>query len=92
MKLPQTSRDAYHSITLEQKKSMWAKIIKSLKKAPCGLTADQIASRLRVDHVVIARRMNELVDKKVVINTPVKRVTRTGRMAMVRMINKKYAA
>ena len=92
MKLPQTSRDAYHSITLEQKKSMWAKIVRSLKKSPAGLTADQIASRLRVPHVEVARRMNELVEKKVVINTPVTRKTRTGRKAIVRCLSKKWAA
>ena len=92
MKVPKTSKAAYDSISLESKKTQHARIIRSLKKAPCGLTADQIASRLRVDHVVIARRFSELVKAGVVINTPVTRKTRTGRKAIVRCLSKKWAA
>lgn len=86
-----TSIEAYKSITLESKSSMWSKIVTALKRNKTGLTADQLAEKLKVDHVQISRRMGELRKAGIVIDTPVRRKTRTGRRAIVRMISKKAA-
>jgi predicted transcriptional regulator len=92
MKVPKTSKLAYDSITLESKQSMWAKIIKVMRKNKTGLTNDEISKALKVDHVVIARRTPELVQAGIMYNTPVTRPTRTGRLAIVKMLRKKYQA
>lgn len=87
-----TSKLAYESITLDHKKTMWAKIVKALRRNKSGLNYDEIATRINAEPVQVARRMNELVQSGIVINSPVTRPTRTGRKAMVRLISKKYAA
>lgn len=87
-----TSIKAFQSISLESKKSTWSKIVKALKRRKAGATYDEIATLTGLEPVQVARRMNELVEAKIVINTPITRATRTGRKAMVRTLSKKYAA
>lgn len=91
-KIPKTSRLAFNSITLAQKQAMWAKIVKILRRLKAGANYDEIASKIGVEPVTVARRMAELVTAGIVINTPVTRPTRTGRQAMVRTLSKKWAA
>lgn len=81
-----TSLKAYQSITLESKQTQWAKITRCLAKHPDGLTYDEIARKIRHEPVQVARRMAELVNGKIIVNTKQTRPTRTGRAAMVRKI------
>ena len=92
MKPRKTSIAAYHSISLESKKTMWAKIIKVLKRHRNGLNYSEIAGKIGAEPVQVARRLNELVQAKVIENTKETRPTSSGRQAMVRKLNKRYAA
>lgn len=92
MKVRKTSKAAYQSITLDNKQAMWAKIIKALRQMKAGGNYDEIARKINVEPVKVARRLNELVTAGIVYNTPATRPTRTGRAAMVRQLNKKFAA
>ena len=87
-----TSIQAYQSLSLESKKTMWAKIIKTLKRNRSGLNYYEIAVRIGAEPVQVARRLNELVQAKLIENTKLTRPTATGRQAMVRRINKSIAA
>ena len=71
---------------------MWAKIIKTLKRNRSGLNYYEIAVRIGAEPVQVARRLNELVQAKLIENTKLTRPTGTGRQAVVRKLNKKYAA
>ena len=92
MKLQKTSIQAYHSLSLESKKTMWAKIIKVLKRHKNGLNYSEIAGKIGAEPVQVARRLNELVQAKVIENTKETRPTTSGRQAMVRRLNKRFAA
>ncbi len=85
-----TSLLAYDSVSLENKQYMWASIISALKKMKVGGNYCEIAAAIKAEPVTVARRMNELVQKKIVYNTTVTRPTRTGRQAMVRQLYKRY--
>lgn len=87
-----TSIQAYHSITLDNKKTMWAKIIKALRKMPKGGNFEQIAKAARLEPSKVWKRLPELVKAKIVVNTKDTRPTSSGRQAMVRVLSKKYAA
>ena len=87
-----TSIQAYHSLSLESKKTMWAKIIKVLKRHRNGLNYSEIAGKIGAEPVQVARRLNELVQAKLIENTRETRPTSSGRQAMVRKLNKRFAA
>ena len=91
-RIRKTSIQAYHSLTLDHKKTMWAKIIKVLKRHKNGLNYSEIAGKIGAEPVQVARRLNELVQSKILVNTTETRATTSGRQAMVRRLNKKYAA
>ena len=87
-----TSIQAYQSLTIDHKKTMWAKIIKALRKMPNGGNFEQIAKVARLEPAKVWKRLPELVQAKVIGNTKETRPTSSGRQAMVRKLNKKYAA
>ena len=87
-----TSIQAYQSLSLESKKTMWAKIIKVLKRHKNGLNYSEIAGKIGAEPVQVARRLNELVQAKLIENTKETRPTSSGRQAMVRKLNKRFAA
>jgi predicted transcriptional regulator len=86
--MKKTSKDAYNSITLDNKRSMWMRIIKALRSLKEGGNYDQIARKIKVEPVKVARRLNELVEAGIVVNTKNTTPTRTGRRAMVRKLKK----
>lgn len=87
-----TSIQAYHSLTIDHKKTMWAKIIKALRKMPNGGNFEQIAKVARLEPSKVWKRLPELVEAKVIENTKETRPTSSGRQAMVRKLNKRFAA
>lgn len=87
-----TSLDAYKSISLADKKAIWAKIILAAKKLPAGGTFEEIAKKAKLEPAKVWKRLPELVQAKIMFNTGSTRPTSSGRKAMVRQLYKKFAA
>ncbi len=91
MKVRKTSKAAYDSIK-DQRATMWGKIVKAAGKLPNGGNFEQIANKAGLRPDQVWKRLPELVDMKILVNTGETRPTSTGRKAMVRALNKAYAA
>lgn len=91
MKVRKTSKAAYDSIK-DQRATMWGKIVKAAGKLPNGGNFEQIASKAGLRPDQVWRRLSELVDAKIMINTGETSLTSSGHRAMVRKLNKAYAA
>lgn len=78
-----TSKQAYES--LPDQKTTYGKIIKALKRMPNGGHFEAIAKRAGLPAERVWKRLPELVDKKILVNSGTK-PTSTGRMAMVRKL------
>lgn len=78
-----TSKQAFKS--LPDQKTTYGKIIKALQKMPNGGHFEAIAKRAGLPPDKVWRRLNDLVDRKILVNSGTK-PTSTGRMAMVRKL------
>jgi hypothetical protein len=87
-----TSKQAYLSLTEDSKKTTYSKIVKALRKMPQGGHFEAIAKKAGLPPERVWKRLPELVDKKILVNTKETRPTSTGRQAMVRTLSKKFAA
>lgn len=79
-KVPDTSLEAWRSITNEQLSNHHAKILASLAQIKTG-SAEQISTHSNLSYWQITKRLSELVKKELIYNTGLKVPTRTGRSA-----------
>ncbi len=91
MKVRKTSKAAYDSIK-DHRRTMWGKIIKATRKLPNGGNFEQIANKAGLRPDQVWKRLSELTAMKILVNTGETAPTSTGRKAMVRKLNKAYAA
>lgn len=86
-----TSLEAYYS--LSDKRTTYAKIIKALKRMKDNKgNFEQISRAAGLEPSQVWKRLPELVRDKVIKNTGETSLTSSGRKAMVRKLNKKFAA
>lgn len=81
-KLPETSLEAWRSITPEQLSDHHAKILAALSELKKA-SAEQISTHTNLHYWQITRRMSELERKNLIYKTGTKVATRTGRNAAV---------
>lgn len=81
-KLPETSLEAWRSITPEQLSDHHAKILTALSELKKA-SAEQISTHTNLHYWQITRRMSELERKQLIYKTGAKVATRTGRSAAV---------
>ena len=80
MRQPQTSREAWKSISKEQLSNHHLKIISALEKLKAA-SAEQIAAYCSLDHWQVNRRMSELEKEGRVYKRGDTTKTKTGRSA-----------
>ncbi len=85
VKVPVTSREAYHSIK-ESKGEMYPLIIKALEEMKVGGTSEEVSLHTGIKHERIWKRMGELVKSGVLYNVGITRITSSGRKSMVRQL------
>lgn len=82
---------AYYS--LSDKRTTYAKIIKALRRMKDNKgNFEQISRAAGLEPSQVWKRLPELVRDKVIKNTGETSLTSSGRKAMVRKLNKKFAA
>lgn len=86
MKQRKTSLDAYNSITLTDKQRMYNAIVKACKRLKNGGTFEEIAKAANLEPAKVWKRLNEMVEMKILVNTSETRKTSSGRSAMVRKL------
>ena len=86
-KNPETSLEAWKSVTSEQLASHHNKILLALKKLKRG-NAEQISSFTSLNYWQVSRRISKLVAKQLIYRTGKKIKTRTGRDSYVYSIVK----
>ena len=79
---PQTSHDAYRSITPEQLSRHYSKIMEALKVLGSA-SAEQIAKHLTMEHSQVNRRMSEMFRLEMIYKPGKKVLTKSGRNAYV---------
>lgn len=82
MKQPETSREAYLSVTLEMKNTHYSKIIKALKTLGSGIY-EELADYMGMEKNQVSRRLKEMEMQELVYKSGTKRPTRSGRNAFV---------
>lgn len=80
--VPQTSKDAFKSITQSQLNEHYSRIISSLQELKTA-TAEKIGEHSGMEHLQVTRRISELERKGIVWRPGGKIPTKTGRMAML---------
>lgn len=82
---------AYYS--LSDKRTTYAKIVKALRRMKDNKgNFEQISRAAGLEPSQVWKRLPELVRDKVIKNTGETSLTSSGRKAMVRKLNKKFAA
>ncbi len=82
MKQPETSREAYLSVTLEMKNKHYGQILKALKQMGSG-TYEEIALFIGLGTDQVGRRLKEMRDENLLYISGLKRPTKKGRGAFV---------
>lgn len=80
MKQPETSKEAFLSVTLEMKNKHYGQILKALKDLGSG-TYDEIADFIGLDRHQVGRRLKEMRDNKLLFISGLKRQTKKGNRA-----------
>jgi predicted transcriptional regulator len=82
MKQPQTSLEAYKSVTVEMKNTHYSKILKALKSLGSG-TYEEIGNHIGMERHQIGRRLKEMELEELIYKSGSKRPTKSGRSAYV---------
>lgn len=84
-KQPQTSKEAFLSVSLEMKNKHYGQILKALKELGSGNYED-IALFLGLEPTQVGRRLKEMRDNKLLFISGLKKPTKKGRAAFVHYI------